>query len=158
MGSQERARLLEQRLAGTWLMQWATCPSISINGASTLPSGAPTNISTVELEGLLAPSSTLGTTRQCRATCKAGGATPRRRGLRCETTSIRRPEQNGCQLSLVFNCDLNQVHSRIEKRGVVCDVRLPSAMRIAPAPLYNSFNDVLAFVTILQEALHFCAQ
>ena len=50
-----------------------------------------------------------------------------------------------------------QVHSRIEKRGVVCDVRLPNAMRIAPAPLYNSFNDVLDFVLILQEALNFCA-
>jgi len=67
------------------------------------------------------------------------------------------PEQRGCQLSLVFNCDLNQVHSRIEKRGVVCDVRRPNVMRIAPAPLYNSFKDVLAFVTILQEALNFCA-
>jgi len=67
------------------------------------------------------------------------------------------PDQRGCQLSLVFNCDLNQVHSRIEKRGVVCDVRRPNVMRIAPAPLYNSFKDVLAFVTILQEALNFCA-
>ena len=34
------------RLAGTWLMQWAMCPCISISGASTLPSGVPTNIST----------------------------------------------------------------------------------------------------------------
>ena len=34
------------RLAGTWLMQWAMCPFISINGALTLPSGVPTNIST----------------------------------------------------------------------------------------------------------------
>lgn len=30
-------------------------------------------------------------------------------------------------------------------------------MRIAPAPLYNSFKDVLNFVNILQEALQFCA-
>jgi len=67
------------------------------------------------------------------------------------------PEHRGCQLSLAFNCDLNQVHNRIEKRGVVCDVRLPNAMRIAPAPLYNSFKDVLNFVNILQEALQFCA-
>lgn len=66
--------------------------------------------------------------------------------------------QRGCQLSLVFNCDLNAVHKRIERRGVVCDVRLPSAMRIAPAPLYNSFKDVFTFVTILEEALDFCKE
>ena len=34
------------RLAGTWLMQWAMCPCTSINGALTLLSGVPTNIST----------------------------------------------------------------------------------------------------------------
>ena len=44
-----------------------------------------------------------------------------------------------------------QVHRAIERRGVVCDVRLPNAMRIAPAPLYNSFTDALNFVNILQE-------
>jgi len=64
--------------------------------------------------------------------------------------------QRGCQLSLVFNCDLNAVHDRIQRRGVVCDVRYPNAMRIAPAPLYNSFKDVRQFVDILQEALEFC--
>ena len=31
-------------------------------------------------------------------------------------------------------------------------------MRIAPAPLYNSFMDVLTFVTVLQEALDACAE
>ena len=63
------------------------------------------------------------------------------------------PEQRGAQLSLVFNSDLTKVHKRIQEKGVVCDVRLPSAMRIAPAPMYNSFSDVLSFVKILQEAL-----
>jgi len=64
--------------------------------------------------------------------------------------------QRGCQLSLVFNCDLNAVHDRIQGRGVVCDVRYPNAMRIAPAPLYNSYKEVRHFVDILQEALEFC--
>ena len=62
----------------------------------------------------------------------------------------------GCQLSLVFNCDLNAVHHRIQSRGIICDVRYPNAMRIAPAPLYVSYSDVLRFVDILQEALEFC--
>ena len=33
------------------------------------------------------------------------------------------PKQRGCQLSLMFNCDLHQVHKNIEQSGVVCDVR-----------------------------------
>ena len=35
-----------------------------------------------------------------------------------------------------------------------CDVRQPNAMRIAPAPLYNSFEDVYKFVSILKNALN----
>jgi len=66
------------------------------------------------------------------------------------------PKHRGCQLSLVFNCDLNAVHERIQSRGVICDVRYPNAMRIAPAPLYVSYKDVFMFVDILQEALEVC--
>jgi kynureninase len=77
---------------------------------------------------------------------------------RCRIITPASAEERGSQLSLVFTCDLNRVHKRIERRGVVCDVRLPSAMRIAPAPLYNSFMDVLTFVTVLQEALDHCEE
>merc|ERR1711915_831377 len=61
-------------------------------------------------------------------------------------------KQRGCQLSLVFNCDLHEVHKTIEQAGVVCDVR-NNVMRIAPTPLYNSFKDVWTFVNILENAL-----
>lgn len=61
-------------------------------------------------------------------------------------------KQRGCQLSLVFNCDLHEVHKTIEQAGVVCDVR-NNVMRIAPTPLYNSYKDVWTFVNILESAL-----
>lgn len=57
----------------------------------------------------------------------------------------------GSQLSIIFSCSLNQVHKNLEKIGVVCDVRLPSVMRLAPAPLYNSFTDVHQFIEALQQ-------
>jgi kynureninase len=81
-----------------------------------------------------------------------------RLGHRLRIITPADPRQRGSQLSLVFNCDLDAVHKRIERRGVLCDVRKPSAMRIAPAPLYNSFKDVFTFVTILEEALEFCKE
>jgi len=79
-----------------------------------------------------------------------------RLGSRLRIITPANPDHRGSQLSLVFNCDLQLVHERIESKGVVCDVRLPSAMRIAPAPLYNNFTDVLKFVTILEEAIISC--
>jgi len=79
-----------------------------------------------------------------------------RLGKHLKVITPKDTNQRGSQLSLVFNCDLNAVHKRIENKGIICDVRYPNAMRIAPAPLYVSYKDVLQFVDILQEALEFC--
>ncbi|XP_065569347.1 kynureninase-like [Artemia franciscana] len=63
------------------------------------------------------------------------------------------PRERGCQLSFVFKRDLKEVHKELESRGIVCDVRLPSVMRIAPTPLYNKYEEVYRFVIILKEVL-----
>jgi kynureninase len=63
------------------------------------------------------------------------------------------PEQRGCQLSLSFRQDLDIVFSKLQAAGVVCDVRKPNVMRVAPAPLYNSAQDVFEFVQLLKESL-----
>lgn len=64
----------------------------------------------------------------------------------------RQTKDRGCQLSIAFNRDINTVHQNIERQGVICDVR-GNVMRIAPAPLYNSYLDVWKFVNILENAL-----
>jgi len=63
------------------------------------------------------------------------------------------PEQRGCQLSLTFRQDLEAVFAALQAAGVVCDVRKPNVMRVAPAPLYNSARDVYDFVQLLKTAL-----
>ena len=45
------------------------------------------------------------------------------------------------------------VHTAISEQGVICDVRKPSVMRIAPTPLYNSYRDVYDFVILLKTML-----
>lgn len=65
----------------------------------------------------------------------------------------RDPAQRGAALSLVFKDDVETVHKAISARGVICDLRKPDVMRIAPVPLYNSFRDVHEFVMLLKQEL-----
>ena len=63
-----------------------------------------------------------------------------------------RSEERGCQLSITFrNCDIGQMYDLLKRRGVICDIRKPDVMRIAPTPLYNSYCDVYDFVCILED-------
>lgn len=62
--------------------------------------------------------------------------------------------QRGAQLSLSFSINITKVFEELMKRGVVCDERKPKVIRIAPAPLYCSFEDVHRFMKYLDEALH----
>lgn len=59
----------------------------------------------------------------------------------------------GCQLSFAFSFPIDKVFQDLIKRGVVCDVRRPKVLRIAPAPLYNSFQDVHRFFSILLDII-----
>ncbi|EGD75996.1 kynureninase [Salpingoeca rosetta] len=63
------------------------------------------------------------------------------------------PERRGCQLSVLFGRKIKPVFEQLEKRGVICDMREPNVMRLAPVPLYNSFNDVYRFVQLLRAAM-----
>lgn len=63
------------------------------------------------------------------------------------------PEQRGCQLSIqVRNAD-KSLHERITAAGVISDWREPDVIRVAPVPLYNSFQDVADFVERLRTCL-----
>jgi kynureninase len=61
------------------------------------------------------------------------------------------PSQRGSQLSLIFSVPLASVQEELQKRGITCDIRMPNVMRVSPAPLYNSFEDVFNFVNALRE-------
>ncbi|XP_058049697.1 kynureninase isoform X5 [Ahaetulla prasina] len=63
------------------------------------------------------------------------------------------PEKRGCQLTLLFSVPIKEVFKELEKRGVCCDMREPDALRVAPVPLYNTFQDVHNFVEILGSAI-----
>ena len=64
------------------------------------------------------------------------------------------PEMRGCQLSLrLVQRSGKAVFEAITKKGVVADWREPDVIRVAPAPLYNSFEDVYMFFEVLKNEL-----
>lgn len=62
--------------------------------------------------------------------------------------------ERGCQLSILMNHQKGQrVFKKITKAGVIADWREPNVIRIAPVPLYNTFEDVYRFSEIFAGAL-----
>jgi len=62
----------------------------------------------------------------------------------------------GCQLSLVVTdktVDARGLFDRLCELNVTGDWRYPNVIRVAPTPMYNSFDDVYEFVERLQLAL-----
>jgi len=60
------------------------------------------------------------------------------------------PARRGAQLSLFFQERGKEIHQRMTDAGIIVDYREPGVIRVAPAPLYNSFEDVFRFYQILQ--------
>ena len=63
------------------------------------------------------------------------------------------PEQRGCQLSIQVKNENKKLHTKLTKAGVISDWREPDVIRVAPAPLYNSFEDVYEMVARLKRIL-----
>lgn len=65
----------------------------------------------------------------------------------------RDPEQRGAQLSVKLEPGmLDAVMEYLEDNGVVVDERRPDVVRVAPAPLYNNFEDARRFVEVFRAA------
>ena len=52
------------------------------------------------------------------------------------------PAARGCQLSLLVHERGRELFDYLAARGIVADWREPNVIRLAPVPLYNSFEDV----------------
>ncbi|MBL7951983.1 MAG: kynureninase [Flavobacteriales bacterium] len=60
---------------------------------------------------------------------------------------------NGAQLSILVKGDGRSIFKRLSERGVFCDWREPDVLRMAPVPMYNSFEDVYRFGEALKAAV-----
>ena len=61
------------------------------------------------------------------------------------------PDERGAQLSIRLESGLlDSVLEDLERNGVIIDERKPDVIRVAPAPLYNTYEEVWEFVQIFQ--------
>jgi kynureninase len=63
------------------------------------------------------------------------------------------PNQRGCQLSILMKKNGKKVFDKLTKAGVIADWREPDVIRVAPVPLYNTFEEVFSFAQIFSNAL-----
>ena len=61
--------------------------------------------------------------------------------------------EKGCQVSLLMLQHRKKVFDHLANNGVFADWREPDVIRVAPVPLYNTFEEVWHFVRIMDEAL-----
>ena len=61
--------------------------------------------------------------------------------------------ERGSQLSLVLEKDGKKKFDLLTEQGIIADWREPNVIRVAPAPLYNSFEDCWHFAEVLGRAV-----
>jgi kynureninase len=64
------------------------------------------------------------------------------------------PTERGCQLSVFLHGEGRSLFDYLMKNGVITDWREPNVIRLAPVPLYCSFEDMYDFGQILKEGIH----
>ncbi|RMG77631.1 MAG: kynureninase, partial [Bacteroidetes bacterium] len=70
-----------------------------------------------------------------------------------EVITPEQENERGCQLSILTHGQGKTLFETISKKGVVADWREPNVIRVAPVPLYNSFEDIYRFGQIIEHSL-----
>ena len=63
------------------------------------------------------------------------------------------PDERGCQVSFSVHKNAKAVFDTLLPFGIFADWREPNVIRVAPVPLYNSFEEIYIFAEILQQIL-----
>ena len=62
-------------------------------------------------------------------------------------------KERGCQVSILMLKYGKKIFDELTKQGVFADWREPNVIRVAPVPLYNSFEDVYRFGEIVRQLI-----
>lgn len=62
-------------------------------------------------------------------------------------------KERGCQVSVIAHGFGKALFNQLTEEGIISDWREPNAIRMAPVPLYNSYEDIFRFGEILTKAI-----
>lgn len=62
----------------------------------------------------------------------------------------RNEKERGCQVSMLMLQKGKEIFKELKEQAVIADWREPNVIRIAPVPLYNSFEDVWKFGAVVR--------
>ena len=71
-----------------------------------------------------------------------------------EILTPKNQDSRGAQLSIRLKNFEKNIYNKLIKNRFICDFRSPDILRIAPAPLYNSFEDVYNFSQFLNSLIN----
>ena len=74
-------------------------------------------------------------------------------GRALEVLTPRESEQRGAQLSLRVPAAARTLQQVLQQAGVVGDFREPDVVRLAPAPLFNTYHEMWRAAQVLQRAV-----
>lgn len=72
---------------------------------------------------------------------------------RCAVITPENPDERGCQLSIRIPGNAKEAVDRLRTHGIVADYRVPDVIRVAPTPMYNTYEDVFRFSEALNTVL-----
>lgn len=61
------------------------------------------------------------------------------------------PEERGCQISIYLEKDGKVLFDFLKLNGILTDWREPNVIRLAPVPLYNTFEEIATFLQVLED-------
>lgn len=70
-----------------------------------------------------------------------------------EVITPKDPAERGCQLSVLMHGQGRDLFDKLTALGVIADWREPNVIRMAPVPMYNSFEDIYRFGKKLEASL-----
>ncbi len=69
--------------------------------------------------------------------------------LEFEIITPKETDRRGAQLSMLFGADGRKVFDHLTENGVIADWREPNVIRVAPVPMYNTYEDCYRLYELL---------